>query len=96
MFSCIAASALHRKCARKTCELACVLDSQTAIPQDIELRKPKKQLEFIWRGSSLYGPWGDLWTYAMETGVRAAALFQPCDVQRAAAPVTYVTDSRLP
>lgn len=36
--------------------------------QDIELRKPKKQLEFIWRGSQMYGPWGDIWTYAMETG----------------------------
>ncbi len=36
--------------------------------QDIELRKPRKQLEFIWRGSQMYGPWGDIWTYAMETG----------------------------
>lgn len=38
--------------------------------QDIELRKPRKQLEFVWRGSPDYGSYGDIWTYAMETGLQ--------------------------
>ena len=41
---------------------------QPPLDQDLELRKPRKQLEFLWRGSPIYGSYGDLFTYAMETG----------------------------
>ncbi len=37
--------------------------------QDVQLRKPKHQLEFLWRGTKSYSNWADIWSYAFGTGV---------------------------
>ena len=49
------------------------LDLPAVAGQDLDLRKDRKQLEFVWRGSPAYGTWGDIWTLAMETGTLQCA-----------------------
>ncbi len=46
----------------------------SAAPQEMQMRKAKKQTEFLWRGSSAYGASSDIWTYSMNSGSQSVLI----------------------